>query len=357
MYILSQTLVCSEPIYISHPFPAVKCLFIKSYRISDDPLQYLVEHLAGQAVKRSGRRWGAGTDEAEAGASTGVLKDVPPGVDVVGECVAGDIVVVCLCVVDGSDCLSGGRAGHRPAGLGDPNGLALAGGNGYVVIVPEGGVGVFYAVGFGGLVIGVGVDTNEVDSGNQGVLAGVGPDVVGVDVADGLVADDRADLVDIVDDRVRTHTDTSIVGNTNGSNTIDILRAHTDACNQVGESAAILRDSGLEGSNLVGKLSVTGRSPQTEQQRSAGADGGGDGGDGAVGGSVLDHGVQTGRGVAGAGEVFGRVELAFEGGLVAARRAVVEAFVCGERGGKGRRKGEDLRGTHGCVVWCAVWCL
>lgn len=269
-------------------------IFIKSYHICSHPnniLQHVCIYLAGKAINRGSRRRGASTDEAEAGVGAGILKNVPPGIDAVGKGMARDVVVVSLCVVNRGDGLTSCWAGHGPAGLGDPDGLSLAGGDGDLVVVPEGCVGVGDAVGLCRFVVWVGVDADEVDGGDQGVLTRVGPDVVGVDMADGFVADDGSNLADVVDDGIWPNTNTGVTGNANWSDTIYIFRTNTDTSNQIGKPTTILRHSGLQSRNLVGELSITGGCPETEQQRSTGVDGSRDGRDGCVCGSILYHGI------------------------------------------------------------------
>lgn len=243
---------------------------------------------------------------------------------------AGDIVIVSLCIVEGCDGQVHGWPRNRPAGLGDPHRFALAGGNSQVVVVPEGGVGVFDRVGFlqskmksvsegtdldkagprqersathGGFIVGIGIDTEKVGSGNQGVLARVGPDIVCVDVADGLVGgtgsgDGAANLADIVDNDVRTNTHPGVAGDANGSDTINVLGADADAGNEVGESGAVLGNGSIQSSKLVLEDGLAGRSPQAEEQSGTGADGGRDGRDGCICRAILDHGIQSRRGVA-----------------------------------------------------------
>lgn len=148
-------------------------------------------NLTAQAVERS-RGWrGSSTHKTKARASTGILENVPPCVDVVGECVASNVVIICLCIVNRSDGLTTGRARNRPSSLGDPDRLALACCNGDGVIVPECGVGVCDAVVLCGLfmmcqstcpleirqstkthlVVRIGIDTEEVAVSDQSVLA------------------------------------------------------------------------------------------------------------------------------------------------------------------------------------------
>lgn len=145
-----------------------------------------IAHLAAQAVQWCGRRRGAGAHQSETGVGTSILKNVPPGRNVVGKGVAGHVVVVRLCIVDRSNSLVLGGARHWPTSLSDPDRLALAGGDRELIVVPEGGVGVGDAVGLCRLVVRISVHAQEVAGSDQSVLARVGPDVVGVDVAHGL---------------------------------------------------------------------------------------------------------------------------------------------------------------------------
>jgi len=59
----------------------------------------ILRHLTSQAKQRSGRWRSTGTNEPKAWAGTGILEDIVPDVDTVGEGMASHIVVVDLRVL------------------------------------------------------------------------------------------------------------------------------------------------------------------------------------------------------------------------------------------------------------------
>lgn len=151
----------------------------------------------------------------------------------------------------------------------------------------------------------------------------------------------------------RASTNSFVVLNANGRDPVDILRTHTDTGDERAKRATVLFDRGLQGGKFIGECIA--RSPQTEQQRRAGVDGSWDGRDGGVCGAILDHGIKAGRGVAGASQVFGRVEFSLERSLISSGRAVVEALVGSKGGRKGSHEGQKLCGAHDeCSCICRL---
>ena len=313
---------------------------------------------AGQVVEGLG---GEGlADHTEAGAGTVVLLDVPPGV-VLSEELTADGVPVLLGVGDAGDGLALVVSADGPAGLGDPDLLAVGDGLGLSDGGVEQGLGVVDGVAVGGLVEGVGVEAEPVDLVDDSGVGGVGPGVPGVDVTDGGAAqlgagDGRLDVLDAGDQVVRVHADASIGLSTSDRVTVEILATNGDTSDQLGEGLAVGADGGLEGSNLV--VDVTAGGPETQQQSNLLLNGGLDSLDGGVGGTTLDHGVETsaGEGAVGVLQLLGVLELGDEVGLVASATilvggAVVETLVSGLSCHDGHSQSENLLHLHDENVW------
>ena len=163
-------------------------------------------------------------------------------------------------------------------------------------------------------------------------------------VAEGGAGDGRADPLDVGDELVRVDADAGVGLDTVDGVAVEVLAADGDADDELGEGVAVLVDGLLEGGDLVVHAAAGG--PETEQEGGLLGDGGGDGGDGVVGGTPLDHGVETGAGEAGgADEVLGGLELCFKVGLNLAAAidlggAIVEALVNGFGGDQGEGEGD-----------------
>lgn len=312
--------------------------------------------VAGQVEQRVGG--GGATGDTEAGAGTGIGKHVPPGVGLAEER-AANLVPVLLGVGERGDGVALIGAADGPASLGDPDLLAVGDGLGLGDGVVEEGLALVDAVGHGGLVVRVAVEAEPVDLVDHGGVGAVGPGIPGVDVTDGGAAqgsagDGRLDLLDVVDQGVGVDTDTGLVLGTSDGVTVEILAADGDTDDQLGEGLAVGVDGGLEGGDLV--VDVAAGGPETEQERGLRGNSSGNSLDGVVGGTALDHGVQTGTGEAGgADEVLGCLELGLEVGLVVVATVglggtIVETLVGSLDGGNGQSQSDGLLGEHfGCV--------
>lgn len=312
--------------------------------------------VAGQAEQ--GVDAGGATGDTEAGAGASIGEHVPPGVGLAEER-AADLVPVLLGVGEGGNGVTLIGAADGPAGLGDPDLLAVGDGLGLGDGVVEERLALVDAVGHGGLVVRVAVEAEPVDLVDHSRVGAVGPGIPGVDVTDGSAAqggagDGRLDLLDVGDQQVGVDTNTGVVLGASDRVTVEILATDGDTDDQLGEGLAVGADGGLESGNLV--VDVAAGGPETEQEGSVLGDGSGNGLDGVVGGTTLDHGVQTGTGEAagGADELLGRLELSLEVGLVVVAAinlggTVVETLVGSLGGRNGQREGDNLLGEHfGC---------
>lgn len=305
---------------------------------------------ARQVEQRSGAQLLA--NDTEAGRGRGILKSVPPDVGL-AETRASNLVPVGLRVGGVSNSLVLGRTADGPAGLSDPDllarGTVLDLGNGIV----EQTVGVVDGVGLGVLEVGVGVNTNPVGSLRDSDVGGVGPGGPGVDVADLSAAQSSAsnglaDLLDVGHNGVGVGTNASLGLNASGGVTVEILTAHGDTDNQLGEGVSVGVDGVLERSDLVVKDILASGGPETEQQAGVLLDGSGDGGGHIAGGTALDSGVQSGTGEARrTDEVLRSFKLLLEIGLlpvgaIGVGGTVVEALVGSVGGSERQREREKL---------------
>lgn len=112
----------------------------------------------------------------------------------------------------------------------------------------------------------------------------------------GSTSDGLSDLIDILHQHVRVNAGIRPRSDALGRFAIQVLAADRDAVNDAGEISSVLPDSSLQSGDLVGEGSVTGRCPETQQERGPGLDGSRDGGDGITGGTGLDHGIESGAG-------------------------------------------------------------
>lgn len=266
---------------------------------------------------------------------------------------AGNILPVGLRVRHGCHGQILGWARDRPAGLGDPHGLALGCTDGRFVRVEERGVGIRDAVVHRGLEVRVAIHANPVAGGGDGVVAAVDPCGPCVDMANreagrGGAVDCGPNLLDVAHQRIRLRTRATVILNARGADAVQVLAADTDASNQAGQARAVLVDGAREGGHFVVEIGLAGRSPEGEEQGGLGVDGGGDGAGGCVGGVRLNHRVQTGRRelAIGALQALRPLEQRFEvrlesRGVVGVGRAIVEARI-GRFGGddRGRRRCE-----------------
>lgn len=105
------------------------------------------------------------------------------------------------------------------------------------------------------------------------------------DISKACAGDGGSDGLDVVDDVVGVLANTGLGGDTSGRVTVEILATDGDTDNQLGEIGTVLRDGGLQGSDLVVE-SVT-RGPETEEKSCVGSNGGGNSGNGGVGSTTL----------------------------------------------------------------------
>jgi len=164
--------------------------------------------------------------------------------------------------------------------------------------------------------------------------------------AGGGACNERSNLADVVDKHIRAYTNTIGIG-TDGTVAVEILAAYGDGLNTVGELGTVSGDGSAEGGELVVEVSLTSRSPQSEEKGCGCVDGSGDSRDDGVSGSSLDHGVETGTGEArSALEILCVVEevneaLFCDGRAIGVCGAIVEALDCGVGSRDGGREGEE----------------
>lgn len=309
--------------------------------------------LAAQVEQGSGV--GLGVSDTEAGGSTSIVENVPPGVGVTEER-ASDLIPELLGVGNAGNSLALGITLNGPTGLGDPNLLIASGSLEVVDTSLEQTLGIIDGVGLCVLEVRVSVETEPVDSLDGSGVGAVGPGVPGIDVTDGGIAqagtgDGGADLVDVVDQLGGLETGTGGGASADGGVTVEILGTDGDTDDQVGEVVTVGVDGGLESGKLVGHGAAGG--PETEEKSGLLLDSSGDGLDGAVGGATLDHSVETGtgEGIVGANEVLGGGELGLEVGLrldaaVTLSGTVVETLRDSLRGSNGHSQSEEVSGTH-----------
>lgn len=236
-----------------------------------------------------------------------------------------------------------------PSSLGDPEGLTASNSLNLVVCLPEEVGGVVDRVALTVLVEGVLVKTKEVNGAENGRVGGVGEGVPGINVTDGNIGEDGildelTDLANVVDENVGRLTVTTLLLDTGLGDAVQVLGTDRDTDGQVGKTlGAELADGGLESGKLVVESLLVLGSPETEKKSGVGLDGSGNGGDDSVSSAVLDHGVETSRGVVGDG--LGRLELGGESVKGVALRSVVETTAGGH--GRGSAASESVkRGTH-----------
>ena len=189
------------------------------------------------------------------------------------------------------------RPADGPAGLGDPDGLPFGRDDGVVVQVLEDGLGALDAVVLVLFVVGVEVHAEEVHIVDHGGVGAVGPRAPRVDVPDGRAGQRRArqrapHLLDELHDGGGPGAHACLVRDAARGEPVEVFAADAEPDDGVGEARAELVDGGLQRLDLV----VDGgrpRTPDAEEERGVGVDGGLEGLDGRVGGSGLDVGVQA----------------------------------------------------------------
>lgn len=315
--------------------------------------------VTGAGLARLGGLEGGGAGEVEHGlggqvlgdgelhgvVGVGVAESVPESGDLVEQLAAANLIPEVLGVLDAGNSQIPRLADVGPAGLGHPELLVADGGldsvKGAVEELARVGDDVVLAV----LVVGVLVNTDEVDSIDDRLVGSVDPCVPRVDMADGdvgegCVGEPLLEVVDEAHEQLGTRADASLVLDAGGRVAVQVLGADRDANDEVRELRAVLLDAVLEGEEL-GVDVLHARGPDAEKDRGVGLDGGVEGLDGLRGlGVGLDVGIET-DGVELAGgvlEVLGRGELLHPvllelGGAVGKRGSRVEAEVIG-RGGR-----------------------
>lgn len=294
-------------------------------------------------------------DDTEAGAGTLILEHVPPGVGVT-EQGATNLIPVSLSVGRRGGSITFLGTADWPTSLSDPNLLAVGNGLGLLDGFIEELLGVLDAVLHGKLVVRVSVETEPVEVVDDIGVGGVGPRVPGVDVTDGGVAQASAgnggtDLLDVGDKLLGLNTGAGVRLRASDGVTVHIFATDGDTNDELGEVITILADGRLESGNLV--VHVASGGPKTQEQLGLLLNGGRNGLNGSVGGTTLDHGVQTGTGEAGAtlDEGLGGGEVLLEIGLVFAAAislggTIVEALGDGIGGRHGEGEGEKLNHLH-----------
>lgn len=162
-----------------------------------------------------------------------VEENVPPRVDFAEEKVAADLVPVLLRVRGRRDGLVLRGTCGRPAGLSDPDRLAIGGSNGRLIRRLEERLALGDAVGHSVLEVRVRIDADEVARGDNGIVGGIHPGGPGIDVTDrGSDAggvERSANLGDVVGDIRRLGTDAGHVFDTSGRDAVEVFTANADA--------------------------------------------------------------------------------------------------------------------------------
>lgn len=177
---------------------------------------------AGQVVERSGGE--LRTDNTETGAGRGlssILEDVPVSVDLVEKHATANLVPVGLCVVGRGNGQVLLVTADRPASLGDPESLVVGGSVDLVDGILEKRLSAGDVVGVGVLEVWVRIETEPVNSLNDGVVGGVVPGSPGVNVTDGdmgeaCAGDGGSHGLDVIDNVVRVLANTRLGSDTSG---------------------------------------------------------------------------------------------------------------------------------------------
>jgi hypothetical protein len=281
----------------------------------------LIVNLVAREVEERGGGQVLGNGELHLVVGVGVTEVVPEGGDLVEEALAADLLPVLLGVLDAGLGLIPVGTLVRPASLGDPDGLTTSSSDGGIESLVEELSSVVDAVTLAVLVVGVLIDTDEVNGVENGLVGGVTPDVPGVDVTernlgDGGVLEGLAEVVNEVDEGVRLNTNTTLVLDTSNGVTVEILATDGDTNDEIGQLRAVLLDGLLEGADLLVDRVGTG-GPDTEEDLGLGVDGSLESLNGVILGVSLDVGVESDSvEVAWGGlEALGSLELGLEVGL------------------------------------------
>ena len=207
-----------------------------------------------------------------------------------------------------------------------------------VVRIEEEAVPIVDAIGHGILEVWVRVHADEVGGADDSVVGAVDPGSPGINVTDRLAAgrsasDGLSDLADVVSEVVWGSSDARLVDDARRRNAVQVLRAHGDTGDQVGEGGAELADGAGKGSQLIVDVGLASRCPETQEQGGLGVDGSLNRLRGGLGSAGLDQGEDARTGEAGsANEFLSRGEVILELSLgdrrvVGIGRAIVEALV------------------------------
>lgn len=223
---------------------------------------------AGKVKERIGAHGviaGAAANDTEAGVGSGrsgILENVPPGVDLTEGRGTSDFIVESLGVGNTGNGEVLSLTADGPSGLSNPDGLTTGGTGSRVIGSPEEVVSGFDAVGFGVLEEGVLVDTEPVNSLDDGVVGRVGPGIPGINVTDldaaqGCSIQSLLDLSNVVDNLGGACTNARIVFDTGGRHTVQVFTADGETNHQIGKGRTILLDGGGEGIDLVGHAGLS----------------------------------------------------------------------------------------------------
>jgi hypothetical protein len=281
----------------------------------------LIVNLVARKIKERGGGEVLGNGELHLVVGVGVTEVVPEGGDLVEEALAANVLPVLLGVLDARNSLVPVGTLVGPSGLGDPDGLTGRGGDGGIEGLVEELGSVTDAVALVVLVVGVLINSDEVNGVEDGLVGGVTPDIPGVDVAEGNLGDGSAlegsaEVVDEVNESIGLDTDTTLVLDTGNRVTVEILTTDGNTNDEVGQLRAVLLDGLLEGVDLlVDRVST--RGPDTEEDLGLGVNGSLESLDGVILGVSLDVGVESDSvEVAWGGlEALGSLELGLEVGL------------------------------------------
>ena len=212
--------------------------------------------------------------ETRAGGGWGsVLKGVPKGVDL-SKGGTSNLVPVCLSIGNAGDGEVLRRPTDGPASLGDPDRLATHRRGGVVVCLPESLIPGLDGISHSVLKVWVRVHPDEVAGGDDRIVGAIDPGRPGVHMAHGGSAqsgarDGLTKLADKTGQRGRVRSGTRHGRDPGGRNPIQILTTNGDAGNQAGEGRAIVVNGGRQSAELVGEVSLSARSPQSEKQLGA----------------------------------------------------------------------------------------
>jgi len=166
---------------------------------------------------------------------------IPPSVDLAEQKATTNLIPISFSILSGWDSLILGGAGKWPASLGNPDRLALRRGLSCLQGRVKERIAVADVIGHGVLEVWIRVHSQEIAGRNDGIVGAIDPSSPRVNVTDWNardtgIAESGSNLTNVVDNIGWFGTDTSLVGNAGGRDTIEILRANRNTLNQVGEA-------------------------------------------------------------------------------------------------------------------------